>query len=192
MDLAYILDLMREHGQWAYGFVFTYAATNSLLALLLAGYAANMGVFDWATLVGVCWGGGFAGDTVRFWIGRRWGTALARQFAKLARAAAVVARLVDRHHVWMVMVHRYPHGVRSLAGFAFGMSSLAWLRFLALNFLSAGIWALMLVTAGYSFGHLSEKTLGEAASGLSLAVLCVFLGLAWLLARRLERAIGEG
>jgi membrane protein DedA with SNARE-associated domain len=192
MDLAYILDLIRAHGDWAYGFVFTYAATNSLLALLLAGYAAHMAVFDWTTLVVVCWTGGFAGDTVRFWIGRRWGLALVRQFPRIERGTAVVARLVDRHHLWMIMIHRYPHGIRGLAGFAFGMAAVPWTRFLALNFVSAGIWSFAVVSAGYSFGHLSEKALGDAASGVSLALLATFVGLAWLLSRRLERAIARG
>lgn len=192
VDLAYILDLIRQHGDAAYTFVFTYAATNSLLALLLAGYVAHMGVFQWGTLVLVCWAGGFAGDVVRFWLGRRWGMTLLGRFPRLRRGTDVMARLIDRHHLWMIMIHRYPHGIRGLAGFAFGMSTVPWPRFLALNFVSAGIWSTVLVTAGYSFGHVSEKALGEAASGVSLAVLALFLALAWLLSRRLERAIERG
>lgn len=192
MDLAYILDLIRQYGDAAYSFVFTYAATNSLLALLIAGYAAHIGVLEWETLIGVGWAGGFAGDTVRFWVGRRWGPALVRQVPKLQRGTAVTMRLIDRHHLWMILVHRYPQGIRGLAGFAFGMSSLAWPRFLTLNFVSAGIWAVVVVSIGYSFGYLSEKALGQAASNLGLAMLVAFLGLAWLLSKKLERAIERG
>ena len=87
------------------------------------------------------------------------------------------------------MIHRYPHGIRVLAGLAFGMSRVSWPAFLGLNFVSAGVWALIVVSAGYSFGHLSEETVGSAASGASFAVLAVFLGLAWLLSRKLDEAI---
>jgi membrane protein DedA with SNARE-associated domain len=115
-----------------------------------------------------------------------------RQFPKLERGTEVVGRLIDRHHLWMILIHRYPHGIRGFAGFAFGMSSLPWGRFLALNFVSAGIWSAAVVSAGYSFGRVSEKALGEAASSVSLAVLAAFLVLAWLLSKKLERAIERG
>jgi len=66
---------------------------------------------------------------------------------------------------------------------------MSWPLFAVLNFVSAGIWATLVVSVGYAFGHLSEKTLSDAASGLSLAALIVFLGLAWVLSNRLDRAV---
>jgi len=192
MDLTQLLEAIREHGDIAYGFIFAYAAQNSLLAPLFAGYAAHMGALDWGKLVLLCWAGGFAGDALRFWIGRRWGMALVRRFPKFERGVAVTLRLVDRHALWMILAHRYPHGIRGLAGFAFGMSSMTWRLFLSLNVVSAGIWSLVVVSTGYSFGHMSEKALGEAASGVGLALLVAFLGIAWLLSKKLERAIERG
>jgi membrane protein DedA with SNARE-associated domain len=192
MDLTTILDLIREHGDIAYGFLFAHTGANSLLAMLFAGYAAQLEAFDFKTVVLVGWAGGFLGDAARFWIGRRWGHALVRQFPKVERGVAVTVRLIERHHLWMILIHRYPHGIRGLAGFAFGMSSLAWPRFLAINFLSAGLWAVAIASLGYGFGHLSEKVLGEAASGLGFVLLVVFLALAWLLSKRLERVIERG
>lgn len=192
MDLSQILDLIRQHGDLAYGFLFAYAMANSLLALLFAGYAAQMGALDLATLLPVCWAGGTVGDTVRFWIARRWGSGLLGFFPRIERGVAAVSRLVDRHHQWMILTHRYPHGIRGIAAFAYGMSQLAWPRFLVLNTISAAIWSGLVLWAGYSFGHLSEKALGEAASGASLAVLVAFLGAAWLLSKRLRRAIERG
>lgn len=192
MDLTTILDLIREHGTLAYGFLFAHVGASSLLAMLFAGYAAHLEAFDFGTVVLVGWAGSFFGDTVRFWVGRRWGPSLIRQFPKVERGMGVMRRLIDKHHLWMILVHRYPQGLRNLAGFAFGMSDIAWPRFLALNFVSAGLWAVIVAGAGYGFGHLSEKALGEAASTLGLALLVVFLGAAWLLSKKLERAIERG
>jgi membrane protein DedA with SNARE-associated domain len=192
MDLAQILDLIKQHGDVAYGFVFAYAGANSLLMLLFAGYAAHQGVFDLGTLIAVCWAGAAAGDALRFWIARRWGDAVVGYFPRIRAGVGVVRRLVERHHGWMIMVHRYPHGLRGVAAFAYGASSLPWPRFLVLNFISAGIWAFAVAMAGYSFGRLSEKALGEAASHLGLWTLAAFLALAWLLSKKLERAIERG
>jgi membrane protein DedA with SNARE-associated domain len=98
-----------------------------------------------------------------------------------------VIRLTDRHYGWMVMLHRFPHGIRGLAGFAYGISRLPLSTFLALNFVAAGFWAGAVVSTGYAFGQFSEKSINSASSGLGIVMLAVFLGLSWLLSRKLDR-----
>jgi membrane protein DedA with SNARE-associated domain len=186
-DLASFLDLIRQHGDAAYSFVFAFAASHGLLMTLFAGYAASSGVFALPSLIAVCWAGSFCGDVIRFWIGRRFGTSLFARFPRLERAVQVAARLADRHHVWMILLHRYPHGIRGVAGFAYGISRLPWPTFLALNFCAAGVWACAVVSAGYAFGRLSEKAMNDASSGFGIVMLVAFLGLSWLMSRKLER-----
>ena len=99
----------------------------------------------------------------------------------------IAARLADRHYLWMIMAHRYPHGLRGVAGFAYGLSRLPWSTFLALNFIAAGIWACAVVSAGYAFGQLSEKMMNDASSGIGVLMLVVFLGLSWILSKKLEQ-----
>ena len=82
-DLASFLDLIRQHGDAAYSIMFAYAASHSLLLALFAGYAAHSGALQLGTLILVCWFGSFAGDAVRFWIGRRFGTRLLGSFPRL-------------------------------------------------------------------------------------------------------------
>ena len=89
----------------------------------------------------------------------------------------------------MILFHRYPHGMRGVAGFAYGMSRLPWPTFLVLNFIAAGMWACAVVSAGYAFGRLSEKAMNDASSGVGVVMLVVFLGLSWMLSRKLERAV---
>ena len=57
---------------------------------------------------------------------------------RLERMVQVAARLADRHYLWMILFHRYPHGLRGVAAFAYGLSRLPWSTFLALNFIAAG------------------------------------------------------
>jgi membrane protein DedA with SNARE-associated domain len=186
-DLASFLDLIRQHGDAAYSFMFAYAAGHSLLLTLFAGYAVHSGALDFGKLVAVCWVGTFTGDVFRFWIGRRFGTRWLGSMPKLQRLVQTAARLADRHYVWMILLHRYPNGIRSVAGFAYGMSQLPWSTFLALNFVAAGLWSCVVVSAGYAFGHVSETVLSDASSGLALTLLVVFLGISWILSRKLER-----
>jgi membrane protein DedA with SNARE-associated domain len=191
-DLASFLDLIRQNGEAAYAIMFGYAASHALLFALFAGYAANAGALSLGTLIMVCWLGSFTGDLVRFWIGRQFGISWLASFPRIERAVRVVTQLADRHHVWMILLHRYPHGIRGVAGFAYGISRLGWPVFLGLNFVAAGLWSGIVVSAGYAFGRVSEKAMSDASSGLGLVMLIAFLGLSWVLSRKLERAVEPG
>lgn len=188
-DLTSFLDLIRQHGDVAYGFMFAYAAGHSLLLALFAGYAAHSGALGFGTLIVICWFGSFAGDVIRFWIGRRYGARLLQRFPRFERIVQTVIRLADRHYAWMILLHRFPNGIRGLAGFAYGMSRLPWSTFLALNFVAAGLWSGVVVSAGYAFGQLSEKSLNDASSGLGAVMLIAFLGLSWFLSKKLEQIV---
>ncbi len=188
-DLASFLDFIRQHGDAAYSFLTVYSMANSLLLALFAGYAAQAGALGYEQALAACWAGTFAGDALRFWVGRRFGTRWLRGIPRLQRAVQTAARLADRHHVWMILIHRYPRIIRNVAGFAYGASTLSWPRFLVLNFIAAGLWAGIAVSVGYGFGFVTEKTMTDALSVFGIAMLVAFLALTWFLTRRLERVM---
>ncbi len=135
----------------------------------------------------VVWSGSFLGDTIRFWVGRRFGNQWLSPFPRIHRTSQIVVQLVDRYYVWLILFHRYPHGIRGVAGFAFGMSKLSWPIFLAFNFVAAGLWSVAILLAGHAFGQISEKLMSDAFSGFGMLMLFVFLVLSWILSRKLER-----
>lgn len=186
-DLASFLELLRLHGDAAYSLIFAFAASHSLLLTLFAGYAASTEALDLGTLIAFVWAGSFLGDTIRFWVGRRFGNQWLSPFPRIHRTSQIVVQLVDRYYVWLILFHRYPHGIRGVAGFAFGMSQLPWPIFLAFNFVAAGLWSAAILSAGHAFGHLSEKLMSDAFSGFGIVMLVVFLVLSWILSRKLER-----
>ena len=95
-DLTSFLDLIRQHGDAAYSFMFAYAASHSLLLALFAGYAAHSGALGFGTLILVCWFGSFTGDVIRFWIGRRFGTRWLGPFPWLERTIQTAVQLANR------------------------------------------------------------------------------------------------
>lgn len=188
-DLASFLELLRQHGDAAYGMLFAFAASHSLLITLFAGYASSTGALNLGILIAVVWAGSFAGDVIRFWIGRRFGTDWLAPFPRLHRTSQFMVRLVGRYYVWLILFHRYPHGIRGVAGFAYGMSRLPWPTFLAFNFVAAGVWSVAILSAGHAFGWVSEKLMNDAFSSLGLVMLVVFLVLSWILSRKLEHVV---
>ena len=190
-DLTSFLEIVRQHGDMIYSIVFAYAASHSLLITLFAGFAAHAGALSFTSLIAICWIASFLGDAVRFWIGRRYGNALLKRFPKLERYVKVVTRLVDNHYLWMILAHRYPHGIRGFAGFAYGMSNISWATFLPINLVASGLWSVVIISLGYGFGQFSEKALNNASSSLGIVMLIVFIGLSWYLSRRLEELIEQ-
>ena len=186
-DLASFLELIRQNGDAAFGFMFAFATSHNLLLVLFAGYVASSGALNLGTLIAACWLGSFVGDVVRFWIGRRFGTRWLNRFPRTQRMVEIAAKLADRHHVWMILLHRYPHGIRGVAGFAYGISALPWPTFLVLNFVAAGLWSCSVIAAGYAFGQVSEKVMNDASSGLGIVMLVAFLALSWVLSKKLEQ-----
>jgi membrane protein DedA with SNARE-associated domain len=190
-SLPQLLELVRANGDAAYAFLFSYALANSLIMALLAGYAAHLGVLGWTKVFLVCWAGAFTGDAVRFWLARRYGARLLAKFPRVETAVMSIVRLVERHYGLVIFIHRYPHGIRGVAAFACGIGNVPAGPFLAINAVSAGVWAGAVTSLGYGFGHLSDKVLGDAASGLSIVTLILFLGVFWIFSRKLDQAIGS-
>jgi membrane protein DedA with SNARE-associated domain len=188
-DLSSFLELIRQHGEAAYSFMFAYAASHSLLFGLFGGYAAHAGALSAGKLIGVFWFGSFAGDVIRFYLGRRYGARLFKSWPRIERLVTIAARLTDKHAVLMILFHRYPHGIRGAAAFAYGLSNLTWPTFLVFNFIAAGLWAVAVVATGYAFGQVSETVMNDASSGLGLGMLVIFLGLSWFLSKKLEETI---
>ncbi len=186
-DLASFLEFLSLHGDQAYGIIFALSASHSMLFTLFAGYASSSGALDLSTLVAVVWAGSFMGDTIRFGIGRHFGNQWLSPFPRLFRTSQIVVQLMNRYYVWLVLLHRYPHGIRGVAGFAYGMSRLPWATFLAFNCIAAGLWSGIVLSAGHAFGQLSEKLLNDAFSGIGMVMLVVFLLLSWILSKKLER-----
>ncbi len=190
-DLASFLEIIRQNGEIAYSLIFTWASSHSLLLTLFAGYAAHAGVLQFGTLVAVCWIGSFLGDVFRFWLGRQFGTRWLKRFPRIEGAVTKAAVLSERHCIWMILLHRYPHGIRGIAALAYGISSVPWSLFLLLNLVASGIWAVTIVSAGYAFGQVSEKLMNDVSTSLGFVMLVLFLGMSWLLSRKLDAVLAQ-
>jgi hypothetical protein len=139
-------------------------------------------------LVMVCWIGSFAGDAVRFFIGRRFGSKWLSWFPRIERALQMTTRLVEHHYSWFVFLYRYPNGIRSLAGFAFGFR--AFRRgpsCCSISFPPAVVAHHRL--GRYAFSKLTDKMVNDAASGLGMALLIGFLALFMVSGKPLDRAL---
>lgn len=137
-----------------YGLAAVFAGTlfEGETVLLLAGYAAHRGYLDFAAVVAVAVVGAVAGDQFWFWLGRRHGARLLARRPSLADAVTRALRRIERHPRASILAMRFLWGLRIALPLALGMSRVRTARFLALNLVSALLWAPVVATLGYAFG----------------------------------------
>ena len=179
-----IADLIQSYGYLAVA-VGTFLEGETVL--ILAGAAASLGHLSMPVVIAVATMASFAGDQLYFHLGRSYGARLLARFPSLQSRTARARELLERHHMPVILSIRFLYGLRIAGPIAIGMSSVPWLRFLALNLAGAIVWAAAIAGAGYWGGPALAPLLGAIDAdelwGLAGLLLCAMLW--WLVRRRL-------
>ena len=151
-----------------------------------AGFLSGQGLLNPFILIGMILVGGFLGDTVGYFLGRRWGVApLHRLPWKLKLTPGGEARLTalfEDHGVKSVVLARFQPVGRAFGPYLAGATGMPVARFLAADALASLLAAGSLVALGYlaglGFEELS-RTIGFTAVAIVtvLLLVVVFLGL---------------
>ena len=186
MDIA---ETIREYGDWFYVVTFVWTFLEGETFVLFAGLAARQDILRLDLLIIVAWLGSFCGDQVYFWIGRRWGHALLRRFPRWSPGVHAALDMLRRYNTWFILSFRFIYGVRNFSSFAMGTSGLSWPRFLILNFIAAGVWAVTFAGVGYIVGATFEHLLGDLALVFGLVMLTIFAVVILFIARSQRRRV---
>lgn len=192
IDLA---QLISDYGAFFYVITFIWVFLEGETFVIFSGALAEQGYLNIWLLIAVAWIGSFCGDQLYFYIGRRYGARLVARFPKVEPGVNRALRLLHRYHTAFILTYRFIYGVRNFASFALGMSEVSWRRFLLLNFVAAGIWAIAFAGSGYVIGHVIGALLGEYAKGAMLIFLAIFLLLfsvgLWFMHRKMRHSPGS-
>lgn len=158
----------------------------------LGGFFAHQNLFaPWQAFAAAAVGA-FLGDTLFFILGRRFS---GHKWVRLLRRRPGFShayRMVQAHPNLFVLANRYSYGMRLAGGIAAGLSSIPIPMFVALNALSALVWAGLFVSLGYVFGLGAEHIIGDTLKGhqrllIGLAIGVIVAIAAWLLARHIAK-----
>jgi membrane protein DedA with SNARE-associated domain len=173
--------------RFGYPILFAGTLLEGETALVLAGFAARRGILDLTLVVVIAAAGGFAGDQLFFWLGRRHKSWLFQKLPHVERRMAVASGFINRHGHAAVFLIRYIYGFRVAGAVAFGVSDFPTRTFTALNFAGAIVWSILFASIGYFFGSLAEKALGDfkayeevILAAVAMIALAVFAALHWL------------
>jgi membrane protein DedA with SNARE-associated domain len=136
------------------------------------------------------WFGSFLGDQVWFHLGRRYGTAALRRFPGAERRVECALRFLARYGDGFVLTFRFVYGIRNVASAACGMAGMSHVRFAALNFMAAGLWAGCFVGGGwYLASWLGPEGVGYLFGAVGVSVILWLMLRFWRGSRRVKPAI---
>ncbi|MFA6921128.1 MAG: DedA family protein [Gallionella sp.] len=146
-----------------YGYVALFAGTllEGETWLILAGFAAHQGYLQLQWVIAIAMVGGFSGDQIYFWLGRRHGSWVLSRYPRLAPVFARTNVLMERYHEVLIVGIRFLYGLRTVGPMAMGMSAVPVWRFALFNALGAVIWAVCFGGAGYLFGQALQLLLHD-------------------------------
>jgi undecaprenyl-diphosphatase len=187
-DLAQtLLDLIKAHQNWAVAVMFVTAfgesfAFLSLLfpgtaILIAAGTLLKSGSLPFLPIMIGAIFGAVLGDSVSYWIGRRFGPGLARLWPFSRNPGLLVSGIAffERHGGKSVFIGRFFGPIRAVIPLAAGIMRMARPRFWVANIGSALVWAPMLLLVGDVVGEASERFLGGANTALLVFGVLVLL-----------------
>ena len=173
-DLArQLIEFIRSNQDWAIAvmFITAFGESFAFLGLLFPGTtllvaagalirSGNLSL--WPIAVGAI-AGAVLGDTVSYWIGRRFGARLAGvwPFKRNPHLLAGGVRFFDRHGGKSVFIGRFFGPVRAVVPLAAGIMRMSPRTFWLANVTSAVVWAPMLLLAGDALAHAGERLVGS-------------------------------
>lgn len=195
------VSLLEALSDWGPGLLFLLAVGEtsfvtglvvpSGVATSVATVLAGQGVLDYPSVAVAALAGGWCGDSIGYWVGRRWGERLipteGRLGARVREAYDRAAPWLGRHPVYSVTVARLVSFVRTVMPLGAGASGITYPRFLAFEAVGVTLWVAMYMAAGAIAGEAWER----ATSLLGVAWLVVFAAaglVLWYRRRRTGRA----
>ena len=190
-------------GQWGYLGILVFVLLGNLglpipeeSVLWVAGYLVWQSGFQLplVLLVGIV--SAVAGDSVGYWIGRRYGQPVVARYGLWAHLTPprleTMRRFVQRYGSFGVFIARFVIGLRFLAGPLAGSLGLPWRSFLTANTLGALVYVPIMVGAGYAVGvglggHVESIWRAVVNAEQSILLGAALLGLLYLGCRALQR-----
>ena len=147
--------------QYGYLAIFIGTLLEGETVLLLGGFAAHRGYLELPWVIAIATAGGFLGDQILFFLGRRHGAHILARFPSWQDRAKRVHALFQRFHAPLIVLVRFLYGLRIVGPIVIGSSGVPPARFFIYNLIGAVIWALLFGVLGFVFGHAVTLALAD-------------------------------
>lgn len=129
--------------------------------LVLGGFAAQRGYLALPGVILAAFIGSLCADQLFFYLGRRHTQWVLDRFPLWRAHIEKAHRLLERFRTPVIFGFRFMYGLRTIIPFLIGMSSVSTRTFIILDVTAAFVWAVVVGTGGYLFGHTLEVVFGN-------------------------------
>lgn len=164
----HLQSFIAAHGALVYGLLFLivfcetglvvtpFLPGDSLLfaiGAIAADPAANLNIF---LAAGVLLSAAILGDTVNYWIGRRFSSWMIEKFPKIVKQSHIdkTNEFFVRYGGKTIIIARFVPIVRTFAPFVAGSGQMAVKRFMFFNVIGAILWVGLILPCGWFFGNI--------------------------------------
>ena len=189
-------EFIRNYGMLIYGLLFLivfcetglvitpFLPGDSLLfaiGALAADPTSNLNIWIAAVVLLVA---AILGDTVNYWIGRRFGGWMIRKFPRIVKPAHIerTNAFFVRYGGKTIIIARFVPIVRTFAPFVAGTGEMNYRRFMYFNVIGAFLWVGLILPAGWFFGNIPivKENFGFVVLGI---IIISILPMVWEIAR---------
>jgi membrane protein DedA with SNARE-associated domain len=178
---------IERYGYWA---VFLGSFLEGETILVIAGYSISRGYLDAGTTYLLAASGAALGDSMYYWIGRRFGPRVIRRLPTARPVRARAALLLRRWKRRSAFIARFAYGLRLVLPLLIGVARMRPAVFHLYNTLAALCFAAVYLTLGFLFGEAAQELLGRVRpyegrilAGFALTGLLIWAVREWRLHR---------
>ncbi len=164
----HLRDFISAHGTLVYGLLFLiiFCETGLVITPFLPGDSllfaigaiaadptSNLNIWLAAIILLVA---AILGDTVNYWIGRKFGGWMMRTFPKVVKPSHIkkTTEFFDRYGGKTIIIARFVPIVRTFAPFVAGTGEMDYRRFMSFNVIGAVLWVGLILPCGWFFGNI--------------------------------------
>ncbi|SAK89575.1 DedA family protein [Caballeronia fortuita] len=185
-----LLHVMSSHPEWALAVVLLASFLESVAfigtfipgstAMFIAGALVGAGALNLGWVFFCAIAGAIAGDAASFWFGQRYADRIALMWPFRTHPGALAAgkKYFEAHGAKSVVLARFVAPMRAVVPVVAGVTGMTPTRFLAVNILSALVWAPTHILPGVVFGASIE--LAGAVSVRLVVILILVTALGWI------------
>jgi membrane protein DedA with SNARE-associated domain len=174
-----------------YGYIglFLYSLGGGFVALVGAGVLSFMGKMDIALSIFIAFIANALGDIMLVYMARYQKSMMLDELKQHRRKLALAHVMMKKHGSWIILFQKFIYGIKTLIPIAIGLTKYDIKKFIVLNILSAGVWALAFGFSSYYSGEVLIKfaSLVSNKPWIAPIVLIFFGGILWLYIQKVTK-----
>lgn len=186
--------LSQSLGIWGYIILFFYSLGGGFVALLAAGILSSVESSSFNIIICVFTAGiaNLLGSSGLFYLSRYQKNEVMKFLKNHKRKIALSHIWIKKFGVWIIFIHKYLYGIKTIVPMVIGFSKYSVRKFLAYNAVASMLWAIIIGSASYIMGDVIRRLYQQYSNPyifpiIGIAVILAIVFIADRITKRVKR-----